>query len=1111
MEKNEKAIWFSLRASLTVFLMFFAVTLWAQNINVKGSVTDQSGEPIIGVSVKVVGAKTGVLTNMDGEYLISVPKNGSLEFNYLGFGSKKVDVAGKTQINVVLEENSTELNEVVVTALGIKKDAKKVGYAISTVKANELVKTQSPSLGTALYGKAAGVEVKTAPGGATGAISINVRGLSSITGANQPLIVMDGVPIRNGEANNDSYWGDQRVNANGLANLNPEDIESISILKGASATAMYGSLGANGVVMITTKSGKGGKGLGVTFTGSLTGNFVAYMPEYQTTYGPGATPQSRNSTGADAYGFYKRNGSGRNGLGTGEYEYVTGTSYWGPKYDGRDVLYYDGTVRKYNAISSNPYSKLFRTGVDQNYNLAITNSSEKGNLRFSYTYLNSLPNQYNSEYDKHNFALNGTQNLHANLKINYSVNYMIENVKNRPYRMYRLLCNFAGMFGAFDDIPYIRKSVFTPSGYMNRTWNNGNQAAADVNTGYEYGFSSQSGLIDEYLWNIYGKEQEERNQRLIAKVAPAWNILPGLSLRGSIATDYTTNKRENKNSSDRALGFGASGDYVLNQYRYSIIYGDIMLTYDKDLMDKFNLSSYLGWSGVRTNVFDQTSATNGGLSVENWFNLNASSQKPNTSVRESRELKYGIFGSVTLAYDNWAYLEGTFRNEKISTLYKGNNSFWYPSVNASVLVSGLLKDNKPVWMDYTKVRASYGEVGLAPGVYAATTAFNQSQASGYIYALQPNNLGNNKIIPERTYEWEFGLEGRFLGNRLGVDLAYYTKKVKDQILNTTTAWSAGANSILMNVGEFHNYGLELALTGTPIHSKDWNLDLRLNLAFNKNKVNKLAEGVNRLEHKNWDNGAAYLYSEVGGSIGDIYAYAPKKDANGNTIIDSDGYIAITDKPVKVGNVMPKYTGGFGLNLSYKHVYFDMSLDFRKGGSVLNLPYEYMMGRGSLVNSNKWRDAAHGGKTYYLDKDNNVVPATTAPAGKVLYDDGVVFDGVTEDGKKNTKMASAMRWYNWSYNWGTGAPTYYSHSIFENSYVKVREIVLGYRFPKATCEKIHATNLSVSAYARNPFYIYKNMPIFDAEATDATSWIEQSWIGGSSVTTRSFGVSVQIGF
>ena len=339
MKKKENC--FTLRACLTGLLMFFAFALSAQNITVKGSVTDETGEPVIGATVKVQGSKTGTMTNMDGEYLIKCDAASILEISYIGYKTQNIPVRGQEYINVTLVEESTNLNEVVVTALGIKKDARKVGYAVSQIKADDIAKTASPSLGSALYGKAAGVSIKTAPGGVTGSISMNIRGLQSISGTNQPLIILDGVPVRNGDANNKDYWSDQRVNTNGLAQINPEDIENLSILKGAAATALYGSEGANGVVMITTKSGRGSKGVGVDFNASWTGNWVAYMPEYQTTFGPGATPQSRVGSAADAYGFYTRND--RNGV---EHQYVTGTAYFGPKYDGRDVLYYDGTVRK---------------------------------------------------------------------------------------------------------------------------------------------------------------------------------------------------------------------------------------------------------------------------------------------------------------------------------------------------------------------------------------------------------------------------------------------------------------------------------------------------------------------------------------------------------------------------------------------------------------------------------------------------------------------------------------------------------------------------------------------------------------------------------------------
>lgn len=286
------------------------------------------------------------------------------------------------------------LNEVVVTALGIKKDAKKLGYAVSTINASDLNKAAAPNLGSALYGKASGVRIQTAPGGAMGSISINVRGLSSITGTNQPLVVVDGVPIHNGDTNTDGYWGNQRVQQNGLADINPEDIESLSILKGASASALYGSEAANGVVMITTKSGKGGNGFGVELNASLTADMVAYMPEYQTKYGPGSRVGSRVSGGDNADGF--RTLVGRDGK---MYETVRNTySYWGPKYDGRNLLYYDGTVRKYQVITDDPWSEVFRTGFNQQYNVAVTKGNEKGNMRFSYTYVDDLPTQYNSTF-----------------------------------------------------------------------------------------------------------------------------------------------------------------------------------------------------------------------------------------------------------------------------------------------------------------------------------------------------------------------------------------------------------------------------------------------------------------------------------------------------------------------------------------------------------------------------------------------------------------------------------------------------------------------------------------------------------------------------------------
>ena len=315
-----------------------------QDGDCKGVVVDATGEPVIGASVVVKGKKgVGTVTDIDGNFTLKNVKKGDvLTITSLGMTPVEVVFNG-TAIKATLKDDSKALDEVVVTALGIKKDAKKLGYSVSSIGSKDLNATASPNLGTALYGKAAGVSVKTAPGGGTGSISINVRGLNSLTGSNQPLIVVDGVPIRNGDANGDGYWGNQRVQSNGLADINTEDIENLSILKGASATALYGSEGANGVVLITTKSGKGATGVGVDFNASVTGDFVAYMPQYQTKYGKGAQVEGRTSSNYTEDGFYKftdRNGNERIGA-------ANSTRYWGPAYDGRDVYYYDGTMRKY--------------------------------------------------------------------------------------------------------------------------------------------------------------------------------------------------------------------------------------------------------------------------------------------------------------------------------------------------------------------------------------------------------------------------------------------------------------------------------------------------------------------------------------------------------------------------------------------------------------------------------------------------------------------------------------------------------------------------------------------------------------------------------------------
>lgn len=1105
MRKSKNLMSLFMRASMTALLLILACGMYAQNITVKGSVKDVNGEPIIGANVHVVGTPTGVITNATGNYSINCSSKASLEFSYLGYDKQTIAVKGNRTVNVVLVESTNTLKEVVVTAMGIKKDAKKLGYAVSTVSSEDIVKVGSSNFATAIYGKAAGVRIQAAPGGNTSAVSINIRGYSSITNTTQPLIILDGMPIHNGDANNDGYWDNQRIRSNGLIDINPEDIANISILKGAAASALYGSEAANGVVMITTKSGnRGQKGIGVEFSANMAWECVAYMPEIQTEFGPGyPAPYWNTDYEKQTGGFFQRTIDGQS------VKSFRTTSYqWGPKYDGSQVYYYDGSYRAYSPITKNQWNDVFRTGFDQTYNVAVTQGSEKGNLRFSYTYNNVLPTQYNSNNEKHNFNLTGSYNITKDLKIDYSANYMRQHIKNRPYRISRLIANYSGMFGSFDDIAYIRSKTMTSKGYE-ATYGTNASETPDENFPFRpYPWS----LLDEYFWNIYGKVQIENNSRFMASVQPTWKIIDGLTFKARIATDLTTNELENEQRNARSLAFSNGGYYSLGNDKYEIYYGDAMLMYDKNITKKLNLTAMVGWQGRQESNYSSNVATSGGLTVENWYNLAASRLQANASMYKMQYLKTAFFGTLSLGYDNWAYVEGSARQEKTSTLHKGSNSYFYPSVNGSIIVSEMLKDSKPSWLDYGKVRVSYGIVGNAPAVYAASQGYQVSNIAGFVYNMVPSSLGNENIKPEKKYEFEVGIEGKFFKDRLGFEASYYSNDVKDQILRSTTPHSAGASSILLNVGELTNKGIELAVYGTPVMTKDWTWDLRANISHNSNKVKKLLNGVDKLSHFSSD-GAVELLSNVGQPMGDWYCYTYKTGEKGETLIDDTG-LPIADKTQmhKVGNAMPKVVGGFSTSLTYKNFRLDVTTDFRIGGDVWNTGYQYMMEIGNLKQTLPGREG-HGGLDYYYANDdyNGNAIAGTAPSGATQYHDGVIIPGVTSAGAENKQIIPAGIYYSNTFGWGSAVTQTYQNSIQKNTYWKLRELAFSYTLPKSLTQKFACQRLMLSVFARNLFYLYKSIKDFDAEAADGTSWVYQSVLQGSTTSSRVFGFSLRASF
>ena len=1101
---------------IVALALLFAGSAGAQETKtIKGMVRDVTGEPLIGACVIEKGTNNGVITDVDGNFTLTVPADATLSIAYMGYATREIHLAKRKKqgdLRVTLREDSQQLKEVVVTAMGIKKDTKRLGYAVSTIESDEIVKAGATNFASAMYGKAPGIRITQTQGGSAGAVSINVRGLTSITGNNQPLIILDGVPIRNGGTGKSTdfaeFGNDGQIRSNGLVDINPEDIESVSVLKGASATALYGSEAANGAVVITSKRAKSGK-LTVDFTAQVTANLPAYLPKVQTVYGPGRYNTEYSDYEKQTGGFYQRtmNGESYRSL------YNTTMSF-GPKYDGSDVLYWDGKMRPYLPATDNPWKELFRTGWNQTYNLAISQGTETSSNRFSYTFMGETPNSLTGSFTKHNFKLTGSYKPARTLNIEYSLNYIVQDVKDRPQTSLNLYGSFSNMFSSFMDIPYLKQSYVTSLGYRNTYAGGDATLTPDEAWAYDPGYLNG---VSNMLWNMYHHHSKETENRLIGMIRPTWQITNWLSLRAQLSTDITDTKQTLEYETERPNSlYDPSGSFQNINRRYDIVYGDVMLNFNYNIR-RFDIAATLGWTGRYENMNNMRVSTNGGLVTENWFDLNASRYTASSTLQRMELLKTGYMGTLSLGWDNYLFLELTGRQERSSTLK--DQSFFYPSANLSFLFSNAFR--MPAWWNHGKLRLSYGVVGNAPETYAANIIYEQGSDNGFTWNYVPSSWGNANIRPEKKYEYEIGFESKFLNNRLGFDVSYYNNRVKDQILSTPQPSTSGVKYVLMNVGEVANEGWDISVSATPVLTKNFRWDLTANYGIYRNKVVKLADGVPYLEISNIGGGGAKIQAVEGRPMGDIYVQVPQMNENGEYLVSDKGLYMNQTELQRVGNINPDGVGGLFSSFSYKNIFLDFSIDFRIGGDVINEMYQYSTASGLTPESLQFRDTEHGGLSYYYPGNNNAsgVPVQVDPSlgagpnGETVYHDGVILPGVVAStGEKNTRIIPAGYYYNQTYNWGTQPEQLtYRHSVFDNSYVKLRELTIGYQFPEKLISKLGMTRLSVSVFGRNLFYFYKALKNYDAESSVGTSWASQAVVGGSTTATRNFGVSLRASF
>ncbi|SDM69531.1 SusC/RagA family TonB-linked outer membrane protein [Siphonobacter aquaeclarae] len=1098
--------------TLIIPLVMISAPVFAQSIG--GTVKSVSdGSPIPGVSVTVKGKTLGALTNSQGQYKLAISGENTLIFSAIGYKTLEVATAGRTTVDVTLEEATSSLNEVVVTAMGIAKESRKLGYATTQISAKDITATSPTNFASALYGKAPGVTINANPGGATSAVGIQIRGVNSIGYQRQPLLVVDGVIIRNGDANNEGYWNNQKIGANGLLDINPENIQDINILKGAAASALYGSDANFGVIVITTKNGKSiKKGIGVDV--SLSGNVekVSTVPDFQTEWGPGYERSvNMASFGADDQGWIHTTVNGQ----SVKYPNFRSYAQFGPKMDGSDVYWWDGQMRKYTTQKNN-WKQFYRTGSSTIATVALSNATDRGSYRLSFTRNDYQGIQIGGKQEKNTFNLNTKYFVTPKVTLDVVMNYVNEKVHNRPRQIYYLTNNFGGFFSPADQMSVFFNKYQTSKGYKWVDYNSN----LDVEERLKYNVRAKDFL--DFLWNQLANKYDETSNRFMPSATLNYNIVKGLNLRGRMGIDYTSFNQETKERSTQPISAGASGSYGTVSNNSTYTYGDLLLTYERQLSQKLNATISVGYQARKEKYNFASASTRDGLTSENWFSLSASKTSPaqgSTSVEML--LKDGMFGILNLEYNNFLFVEGTLRRERSSSLAPGNNTFVYPGVSSSFELSNAF--NLPAAVSYSKLRGAWGVVGNPPDRYIANQVYSSGSLDGTPYLFPATSgFGNKNLKNEMKYEFEIGWENRFLKDRAGFDITYYSNKIKDQITTLGTPSTIGSSSVLRNVGDMRNYGIELSLYGTPVKSSHFSWNARLNFAMNRSKVISLADGLAQLTLDNKDNGSLYVYAKPGEAAGSIWGYDHMKDAKGNYVVGDDGFYQIDySKLVKFGNIQSKFSGGLMNTFTYKNFSLGVLTDFVWGGQVISLSRLYGTGSGLYKNSLFGRDAEHGGVAYYKDATTGKLTGVGAgvdngPKGEKVYHDGIIAQGVTTGGEKNATIVEAPQYYRYHYNWGgypgSGSNITYKDAVFDNNFIKLREVSLSYTIPSKALSKLKIQNVTVSAYGRNLFYFYKSLTGLDPEEGVGTGWVSRATsVGAGNAATRSIGGSLRFSF
>lgn len=1061
---------------LTLLLAFVVHITFAQEKTVTGTVSDESGT-LPGVSIVIKGTSTGTQTDFDGKYAITAKQGDILSFSYMGYKTVEQSVTAANTMNISLQQDANLLDEIVVTALGISKAKKSLGYSTQTVDGDEVSRVKDANFINSLAGKISGVEIKTS-GTMGGSTNVVIRGNSSLTGNNQALFVIDGVPMDNSNTNS----GGQRTGrggydyGNAASDINPDDIESINVLKGGAASVLYGSSAANGVIIITTKKGKSKKNqLGVTINSSFSLGSIdkTTYTEYQDGYGAG-------------YGAYY----GSTGYfedvdmdGDGVLDLVTPSTEdasYGAPFDPSLMVYQWNSfypqlpdtylkATPWQAAKNNPLT-FFETAETAINSLSFEGSTDKGTYRFAYTNFDQKGILPNSSIKKDIMDFGASYDLSDKFSIRTKMTY--SSLRGR------------GRYGTGYDSKNPNQSF--------KQWYQTNvdikeQQAAYVLTGENITWNTNSATnltpiyFDNPYWTRYENYQNDERNRINGHVTMSYEVNDWLNVMGRATLDTYSQIQEER----IAVGSVDVSEYGKGLNRFQNNNYDLYLNFDKDFLeDKLNVRGTIGANIVRTTINNLSARTTGGLVVPGLYAL--SNSKELSSAPGEYEASFGrnsIFGNVSLGYDDFIYLEGSYRNEKASTLPKDNNTFDYFSVSSSFIFSKFIDSDL---ISFGKLRAGYAETGNAADalrIYDTYSAIG-NMGGNPLYSL-PSSKNNANLQDESTKEMEAGLEMRFSNNRLGFDFSAYNKKSINQIMSVTVSTATGYNSKFVNAGEISNKGVELSLYGEPVRTSDFNWKVNVNWSKNQNEVVSLYGDVNQLQLASVQGGVS-INATIGQPYGSIVGYNYVYDANGNKTIGADGYYTQSSSKEVIGNVNPDWIGGINNSFRYKNFNFSFLIDIKKGGDVFSLDTWYGYATGIYAN------------TDFVNDLGNPVRNTLANGG------GVVLDGVLADGSVNTTRVRADNYANpWGYKHAPNA-----EHTYDAGYVKLREVSLSYDFDTTVIEKLKIAKLTLTAIGKNLWIIDKSTPYADPEAGLSSGNI-QGYQSGAYPSVREFGLNLKV--